>query len=89
MAQTMKLIKNFLNITWLEVEQKGTDFAYDSASFCSCNDIEDYKGDEITFLLYLGKEISQGKGGDCACVTESYRISPLYTVQGGTELRTT
>lgn len=59
------------------MEQKGPDFAYDSAAFCSCNDIEDYKGDEITFLLYLGKGICQGKGGDCDSITESYRISPF------------
>lgn len=43
------------------MEQKGPDFAYDLVAFCSCNDIEDYKGDEITFLLYLGKGICQGK----------------------------
>ena len=54
MVQTTKLIKIFLNITCLEVEQKGPDFACDSASFCSCKDIEDYKGDEIACQLCPG-----------------------------------
>lgn len=54
MVQTTKLVKNFLNITWPEVGQKGPDFACDSGSFYSCNDIEDYKGDAMACLLCPG-----------------------------------
>lgn len=51
MVQTSKLIKDFLNIMYLEVEQKGPGFACDFASFCSCNHIEDYKGGAMVGLL--------------------------------------
>lgn len=58
MVQTTKLIKNFLNMACLEVKQKDSGFACDSASYCSCNDREGYKRLNALSALLRLEEIS-------------------------------
>lgn len=58
MVQTAKLIKIFLNMACLEVEQKDSGFACDSASYCSCNDREGYQRQSALSAVLRLEELS-------------------------------